>query len=192
MKVEFRLTVKNAHFREIREGLGMTQKEMAEYLGVAQGAVSAIECFRWYPRGPESIEKYTLGLGMMFEEIFPEEFCRAVDDRVPTRTSVTREVSYIPLAGPETLILPDPEEEYMRARKVERLDRALMILTDRQRLAIVHRYGLHGEDEKTLSGVGKILGVTATRADQIIKKGLRKLGRERAGKFLKGETSRIF
>lgn len=50
------------------------------------------------------------------------------------------------------------------------------VLTDRDRYIIEGRFGLNGENKKTLEELGNDLGVTRERIRQIESKGLRKLG----------------
>ncbi len=60
------------------------------------------------------------------------------------------------------------------ARRTE-LQRALTMLDDRERLVIVLRYGLEGDPPRTLSDVGKELGITRERVRQVESRALAKL-----------------
>jgi RNA polymerase primary sigma factor len=60
------------------------------------------------------------------------------------------------------------------ARRAE-LQRALTMLEDREKLVIVLRYGLGGEPPRTLSDVGKDLGITRERVRQVESRALSKL-----------------
>jgi RNA polymerase primary sigma factor len=57
----------------------------------------------------------------------------------------------------------------------EELHRALTLLDDRERMVVVLRYGLNGNQPRTLSDVGKELGVTRERVRQIEHRALSKL-----------------
>jgi RNA polymerase sigma factor (sigma-70 family) len=60
------------------------------------------------------------------------------------------------------------------ARRSE-LRRALQLLDERERLVIVLRYGLEGDPPRTLSDVGKELGITRERVRQVESRALSKL-----------------
>ena len=73
----------------------------------------------------------------------------------------------------ETALTPEEAAEYNDLK--ERLMDVLDSLNERERQVIIMRYGLQGEDQKTLEEVGKIFGVTRERIRQIEAKALRKL-----------------
>ncbi|HSF87511.1 MAG TPA: sigma-70 family RNA polymerase sigma factor [Acidimicrobiia bacterium] len=60
------------------------------------------------------------------------------------------------------------------ARRAE-LQRALTLLDERERMVVILRYGLQGHQPRTLSDVGKELGVTRERVRQIEHRALSKL-----------------
>jgi DNA-directed RNA polymerase sigma subunit (sigma70/sigma32) len=57
----------------------------------------------------------------------------------------------------------------------EAIERLLSTLLDRERLVIIHRYGLLGNKSKTLDVTGKEIGITSERVRQIQAKALRKM-----------------
>jgi len=79
-------------------------------------------------------------------------------------------------------IVPDDSTEgpFERATDVlqrEGLDRALRLLTDRERTVIELRYGLTGREPLTLEQIGRDFGITRERVRQIESNSLRKLKR---------------
>jgi RNA polymerase sigma factor (sigma-70 family) len=55
---------------------------------------------------------------------------------------------------------------------VDEVNRLLAHLPDRERLAVVRRFGLDGGEELTHAEVGTLLGVSGSRAGQIIMRGI--------------------
>jgi RNA polymerase sigma factor (sigma-70 family) len=69
----------------------------------------------------------------------------------------------------------DPFLVVAEGARREQLDRALAMLDERERTVITLRYGLKGETPRTLSDVGKSLGITRERVRQIETRALGKL-----------------
>lgn len=69
----------------------------------------------------------------------------------------------------------DIENSYIKNDLRNLMNDALCSLTDKEKLIIVHRFGLNGESAKSLDTVGKMLNITRERVRQIQKKALKKL-----------------
>jgi len=70
---------------------------------------------------------------------------------------------------------PEPHEEVARSQRDERVNEAVGRLPAAERSVIQLRFGLAGEDPKTLRQAGSELGITAERARQLEEQGLRRL-----------------
>ena len=70
-----------------------------------------------------------------------------------------------------------PFERATDSLQREGLDRALRLLTDRERTVIELRYGLTGKEPLTLEQIGRDFGITRERVRQIESNSLRKLKR---------------
>ena len=70
-----------------------------------------------------------------------------------------------------------PFESATDALQREGLERALALLSDRERSVIELRYGLIGKDPLTLEQIGVAMGITRERVRQIESNSLRKLKR---------------
>jgi len=70
---------------------------------------------------------------------------------------------------------PSPEDELMRTALHEKVDELLKMLIPREELVIRRRFGLNGEQSKTLEQVGQEVGLTRERIRQIESKAERKL-----------------
>lgn len=63
--------------------------------------------------------------------------------------------------------IEDPFVEVVDSERAELLETGLSVLTDRQRMLLDMRYGLRGDEPKTLEETGRALGVTRERVRQI-------------------------
>jgi RNA polymerase primary sigma factor len=79
-----------------------------------------------------------------------------------------------------------PLETVASTMQSEELDALLATLTNRERLIIQLRFGLHGEEPQTLEEVGQRLGVTRERIRQIEAKAMAKLASFRETQRLRG------
>jgi RNA polymerase primary sigma factor len=70
---------------------------------------------------------------------------------------------------------PLPEEEVELSLRSQALQEALLALTERERHVIVLRYGLDGQEPRTLEQIGRRLGLTRERVRQIEVESLRRL-----------------
>jgi len=105
---------------------------------------------------------------------------KSLDDYI---SSDTEELNYEDVIEQETV--DDAETELIKKSFVEHLMESLSILTDRERDVLVHRFGLNGEEPKTLQEIGKLLGLSRERVRQIEKAALDKIRRSRYRNILK-------
>ncbi len=69
----------------------------------------------------------------------------------------------------------DVEKEIVEESLKKELNSLLSALDDRERAIIEHRFGLNGEEPKTLTEVGELLGISRERVRQIEQRALKKL-----------------
>lgn len=70
----------------------------------------------------------------------------------------------------------DPMSEYAKQELKEKLFEAkYAILSERETAILIHRFGLNGEEEKTLQEIGEIYGVSRERIRQVESKAIKKL-----------------
>ncbi len=69
----------------------------------------------------------------------------------------------------------EPFESVFHTNLRDILDETLELLSERERIIIIYRYGLHGEGPLTLEEIGKILGITRERVRQIQNKAIVKM-----------------
>ncbi len=105
---------------------------------------------------------------------------RSLDDYI---SSDTDDLNYEDVIEQETV--PDAEEELIKKSFVEHLMESLSILSERERQVLIHRFGLNGEEPKTLQDIGKILGLSRERVRQIEKAAFNKIKRSRYRNILK-------
>ena len=87
-------------------------------------------------------------------------------------------------------MIPAPEQDHAaiaaHAELCARLGAALEQLTERERVIVTMRYGLDGNDPRTLEQAGAVFGITRERARQIEQEALRKLRHPAIGGGLRG------
>ena len=87
-------------------------------------------------------------------------------------------------------MIPAPEQDHaaiaVHAELCARLGAALEQLTERERVIVTMRYGLDGNDPRTLEAAGAAFGITRERARQIEQEALRKLRDPAIGGGLRG------
>ena len=69
----------------------------------------------------------------------------------------------------------DVEKEIVEESLHKELNNLLNVLDERERIIIKHRFGLDGEEPKTLTEVGELLGISRERVRQIEQRALKKL-----------------
>ncbi len=105
---------------------------------------------------------------------------KSLDDYI---SSDTDDLNYEDVIEQETV--DDAETELIKKSFVEHLMESLSILSDREREVLIHRFGLNGEEPKTLQEIGKILNLSRERVRQIEKNALEKIRRSRYKNILK-------
>ncbi len=105
---------------------------------------------------------------------------KSLDDYI---SSDTDDLNYEDVIEQESV--DDAETELIKKSFVEHLMESLSILSERERDVLIHRFGLNGEEPKTLQKIGEILGLSRERVRQIEKSALDKLRRSRYKSILK-------
>lgn len=85
----------------------------------------------------------------------------------------------------EQAVVPPAETELIRQAMAEHVRRALEELDEKERQVITLRYGLDGEDPKTLQQIGERLHLSRERVRQIEARAREKLRRSRVGLALR-------
>ncbi len=72
----------------------------------------------------------------------------------------------------------DIEEKIYKEEIKKAIDSLMESLSKREQLILIHRFGLNGEEPKTLEEVGKMIGISRERVRQIEKRLIKKLRKE--------------
>jgi RNA polymerase sigma factor (sigma-70 family) len=180
-----KVQVFNGKMRTYRLGLGLTQQQLADKIGVSMPNISQVETFRRFP-SRDMAEKIAAALMTTPEDLFPDwlEFY-VTDISTHEFTSTSAEIkkafarSSLGTLEPvlQPFIDPEPTSDLV-AEMNERswvVDQTLDSLTKRERLVLELRFGLNGQQSHTLDQTGELLGVNKERVRQIEAKTLSKL-----------------
>lgn len=173
------LRLKNARLVRCREELGLNQRQFAEKVGIHFQLYNGYETLRGYPskRNRQILAAF---VGCSEEELFPPELKRFAKKgpRVLVGESSIAPIRLIGLSRREVLALPAPaaieemiEEEELRAV----LERSLETLKARDRKILELHYGFGGAEPMTFEEIGKLMGITGNRVNQIHKRALQRL-----------------
>jgi RNA polymerase primary sigma factor len=85
----------------------------------------------------------------------------------------------------EQVSIPGADENLIKQSFLDDLDESLSMLNEREVKILSHRYGLNGEDPKTLQEIGQLVNLSRERVRQIEKSALKKIRRSRYRGILK-------
>lgn len=156
----------NRIMREARRTLKLTQRQLAEQIGVSTSLVSEIE--RMSHSVSETVAtEIALVLGVDMDYLFPHELRGR--PRETTSFDFVVQVESLQALSEETVdtIAAGPETAYMQTELHNVLMDQLHKLTPQQRRVVEVRFGLDGKDSMTLEEVARLFGLTRERVRQI-------------------------
>lgn len=155
---------------------------------LSQVMVGKYENFRDYPKKDFVIERLERVFRCPIEDLFPNEYKKAVDKRYGRPIEKIFNVKRLP-ALHECRLLPSPEDEYEKKELKAKLVNSLKTLTEKEEKVLKMRYF----EDLTLREVANMLRLSVERIRQIESKAIRKLkhpSRSRELKsFLYGEEA---
>jgi len=162
---------RNNRLMEIREQMGLSCREMAEYIGISYCLYLDFEGLKKYP-GKKTLKKMTDKLGSAAAEAFPD-YLRTIEKRVSWFTVPESEM--LRLADVPRRELPQ-ECEFIKEEKSldDTMAELFETLTSTEADILRARFGLEGSPE-TLEEIARKMGVQRERVRQIEAKALRKM-----------------
>lgn len=174
--IEMTVTLRNNLVKARRLERGWTQRQLAQQAKVSAALVSHLETFRLNGRfGSPPVRRIASALGCEIGDLV-----RPWMDEV-RKPSVTRLLNEeeIPLVQfSEARGLPAPQqadEVRLKHERNRQVELALATLTEREARVVRLSFGLDDGDEWTNKQIGKVLGCSGSRINQIRTKAMRKL-----------------
>jgi len=165
---------KNNIFLSICEKKGLfTNRVIADYFGIPEGKIgkiinlakgSVLNSKGDYLESSKIIAKK---LNLLEEDLFPFSLYSIEETKFNLEMNIEDRVKILD----DSYIFDRIESNQLKKSLNDILD----TIPPREKLAIEHKYGLNGEEPKTLEAVGMILNVSKERCRQIICKGERRL-----------------
>jgi RNA polymerase sigma factor (sigma-70 family) len=178
------ITLRNNQLLSRRKDLGVSQKVMAETIGISVERYRHLELCR-SPLGRDGDwSKHALACAEYWdvpvEELFPEALCAL------TRNEVAREIDASTFRALALGALDQNERRQLLADEAGPIMLELIkTLPERERKIIERRFGFNGEEMVTHAVIGESLGVHRNRVCQLEAKALRRLRHPRHSKRLK-------
>ena len=181
-ELEVTIRIRNNRVKERRLALGLTQKELAERIGLTQARYGTFETMRTSPIDKSTGEWMEAAL-MIAEfykvdptELFPDSV-RRVEMPMAVKQVDLEELRLTTSQHAMRMLNPSATELDTRDRELrEAVKDVLKTLTPREQKVLILRFGLDGKGYKDLTEVGKHAGeVTRERIRQIEARALRKL-----------------
>jgi DNA-directed RNA polymerase sigma subunit (sigma70/sigma32) len=179
---DFDVTVKlrNNHLVAYREGFGWTAPEFAERMGVSYATYILFESMKTNPvntRGewrPAAL-KIAEFMGSSPDEIWPEVIQMVQNSSVNLKVTKEQIAAVFPQLVPELALPPHPDE-YVENDQMEDIVRASVTeLRPTAQRILVKKFGLDGNDPKTLPEIAEEMGQPLGTIRWIYARTLRKL-----------------
>lgn len=172
MKVAITARVRNADLWEAGQKVGGFP-ELAKRLKVGYPQVISWLNFRVYPayKNPKSlydwehIEKELLELtGKLLEEIFPAELANLEFRQQEKTRTVIQDIEMVSLTGikDNLLLPPTADDQIEKQEQTKAITDTLKMLPEREQQVIIMRFGLDGNEIRSLRDIAELWGVTAT------------------------------
>lgn len=176
IRVDFR--ARNDALLSERNKRGLTQKEIANYIGINQTEYSKAE--RMEPLSRPSVKKICHYFEKEVDELFPQwaqDYSKMVNNR-NRYILIDNEYAQKALEG-------GVEEKLLQESFDTDIQSALSSLTKRESLIVQHFFGIGGVEQKTLSELGQMHDLSSERIRHIKEIALRKLRHQKHSKILK-------
>lgn len=182
------IRIKNNRLLETRRNKGLSQKQVANYIGVSTNTYSAYECLDRSPLNKRGeLRTGILELCSFFEKDFSELF---PDSILGIKLSkAVRQVDAADLqhqlSEHSNKLLMAPDVVVNRHELSDRVRQLMSNLSVREAFILTKLYGFDGEGEHTHQEIGDLLNISGGRVRQIICKSLRHLRHPRNSKKIK-------
>jgi len=175
--------IKNNRLMEYREGLGKSTKEMAGLIGISYASYLNLEGCKHYP-SQTMARKIADATGNDVEWLFPG-FLKTISKTTAIHT--IPESNLIALSEVKQALLTDgtQDKDLFLSEMNDAIQRALTLISPREKRILEMLYGLNGECEHTQVAIAKEFCITHERVRQIEEHALRKLRNPNRSRLLR-------
>lgn len=175
------ISIKNNKLLSLRRKLGLTQRQLAQRIGIGMGSYSQIESMYASPVTNRTewtgiAQKIANFFRVPPSDLFSQQIINIKETRIE-REFTPQQLSFIGASTPE--LPPTPEE--LSIRKEQYLTMLSMIysdtsiLTGQERQVLTLYFGLHQNKHHTLEETGTKLHLSKERINQIVKRAVMRL-----------------
>ena len=189
MKIHVKTTFYNKALLEARKAAGMTQKELAQLIGMPTQYYSYIERLR-RPVSPSEASDIASALLADEDDLFPPQTRQPnMLKRPGYRFDIEIErLDELP-SGDMGLMIEEPGQGLERKELGQAVHNAVEKLSRNERAILNCRFGLDGGEPLTLEEAGKVYGITRERVRQIEARALKRLRHPSVSRRLRGHMN---
>lgn len=175
MRIRAELRFKNEELISRRREAGFeTQAKFAEAVGCAAITISNYETFKGVPQRDWIIQAIEEALDCDITDIFPL-YLKEISKKLAIPRIRIVDIKQLQPYMTGGLLPPGPEESFDLKELRRDIKKALHLLSIKERIVLIRRFGLFGWDPESLAELGENFGLTPERIRQIEAKALRKL-----------------
>ena len=187
MEIGIKAIPYNRVMRKAREKQNLTQRQLADLVGISQQTISMIERL-CRPVNEQDANEIALVLGCDVDHLFPPE-TRNFKSKKSRSVEFVMDMENLDSLPAGEWVLPSPESIFLQGELATTMKEVLETLPFKEQQVIFHRFGLEDDEPKTLEEIGAHFGVNGERIRQIEAKAIRRLRHPIRSKKLRGYLS---
>jgi transcriptional regulator with XRE-family HTH domain len=178
-ELELTVRVRNNRLKQRRDELGLSQKQMADVVGIHHQQYGGLECMRLSPikdgEWTEPAVKLAEYHGVSIDELFPGAVLEVAQTTAVRKLDGGDVAALLAATSGGRYLLPAPGDAVDHGQLKQILSGAVGALDKRTRDMVVRRFGLDGGSEQTFDQIGEVHGLSVERVRQIIYRALKQI-----------------